>query len=189
MERCLLITGSNHHKFDESIINTAFPSVQVLEHAAEARRILLEQDYECIVIDTPLKDEFGHMLSIFAARNPLTSVILIVQNDRIEDMCEKVQAYGVMVLAKPIDELLFTQTINLMKAARYRMAALKKENDDLQSKIEEIKLVDKAKCILIEQFQYTEQAAHKAIEKKAMNYRMSRKEIAKMIIKNSEKRR
>ena len=129
------------------------------------------------------------MLAIYAARNPLTSVILMVQNERVDEMCKKVQEYGVMVLAKPIDEQLFTQTLNLMKAARYRMAVLKKENDDLQSKIEEIKLVDKAKCILIERFQYSEQTAHRAIEKKAMDRRMSRKEIARTIIKNSERRK
>lgn len=190
MERCLLISSLNHRQDSlESILNAAFPSVQTLDNAAEARRILLEQDFDMIVIDTPLKDEFGHMLSIYAARNPLTSVILAVKNDRVDEMCEKVQAYGVMVLTKPIDDRIFTQTLNLMKAARYRMAVLKKENDDLQSKIEEIKLVDKAKCILIERFQYTEQAAHRAIEKKAMDRRMSRKDIARMIVKNSEKGR
>lgn len=190
MERCLLISSLNHRQDSlESILNTAFSLVQTLDNAAEARRILLEQDFDMIVIDTPLKDEFGHMLSIYAARNPLTSVILAVKNDRVDEMCEKVQEYGVMVLTKPIDERIFIQTLNLMKAARYRMAVLKKENDDLQSKIEEIKLVDKAKCILIERFQYTEQAAHRAIEKKAMDHRMSRKEIARMIVKNSEKGR
>lgn len=190
MERCLLISSLNHRQDSlESILNAAFPLVQTLDNAAEARRILLEQDFDMIVIDTPLKDEYGHMLSIYAARNPLTSVILTVKNDRADEMCEKVQEYGVMVLTKPIDERIFIQTLNLMKAARYRMAVLKKENDDLQSKIEEIKLVDKAKCILIERFQYTEQAAHRAIEKKAMDRRMSRKEIARMIIKNSEKGR
>lgn len=190
MERCLLISSLNHRQDSlESILNTAFSLVQTLDNATEARRILLEQDFDMIVIDTPLKDEFGHMLSIYAARNPLTSVILAVKNDRVDEMCEKVQEYGVMVLTKPIDERIFIQTLNLMKAARYRMAVLKKENDDLQSKIEEIKLVDKAKCILIERFQYTEQAAHRAIEKKAMDRRMSRKEIARMIVKNSEKGR
>lgn len=190
MERCLLISSLNHRQDSlESILNVAFPLVQTLDNAAEARRILLEQDFDMIVIDTPLKDEFGHMLSIYAARNPLTSVILAVKNDRLDEMCEKVQEYGVMVLAKPIDDRIFTQTLNLMKAARYRMAVLKKENDDLQSKIEEIKLVDKAKCILIERFQYSEQTAHRAIEKKAMDRRMSRKEIARMIVKNSEKGR
>ena len=63
---------------------------------------------------------------------------------------------------------------------------LKKENSKLRGKIEEIRLVDRAKCLLIQYLDMTEPEAHRAIEKEAMDRRVTRKEIAKEIVSRYE---
>ena len=55
-------------------------------------------------------------------------------------------------------------------------------NKRLEDKIEELKLVDRAKCLLIMHEGMDEQEAHKYIEKKAMDLRISRREVAQKII-------
>ena len=57
----------------------------------------------------------------------------------------------------------------------------------MQRKIEEIRLIDRAKCILIQYLQMTEPQAHKYIEKQAMNLRQSRVQMAESILKTYER--
>ena len=51
-----------------------------------------------------------------------------------------------------------------------------------QSKIEEIRLVDRAKCMLIQYLSMTESQAHRYIEKQAMDRRVTRGEVARSIL-------
>ena len=52
----------------------------------------------------------------------------------------------------------------------------------VEEKIEEIRLVNKAKWQLIECLRMTEAEAHRYIEKQAMDQRVSKREIAESII-------
>ena len=52
----------------------------------------------------------------------------------------------------------------------------------LQKKIEEIRLVDRAKCVLIQYLNMTEAEAHRYIEKQAMDMRKTKKTIAENIL-------
>lgn len=63
---------------------------------------------------------------------------------------------------------------------------LKSENQRLQKQIEEIRLVNRAKCVLIQYLSMTEPQAHRYIEKQAMDLRTPRREIAERILKTYE---
>lgn len=70
----------------------------------------------------------------------------------------------------------------MQMALKNRLLNLKKENEKLRNKIEEIKIVDRAKLILMENENLNEEQAHKYIEKQAMNERVSRYLVAKDIL-------
>ena len=53
----------------------------------------------------------------------------------------------------------------------------------VEEKMEEIRLVNRAKWLLIEQLKMTESDAHRYIEKQAMDRCVSRREIAQNIIR------
>ena len=63
------------------------------------------------------------------------------------------------------------------------MKALERKNIDLKKKMDEIRTVNHAKWVLIEYRNMTEEQAHRFIEKKAMDRRMSKREAAEEIIK------
>ena len=52
--------------------------------------------------------------------------------------------------------------------------------------MEEIRLVDRAKCALIQYLSLTEPMAHRYIEKEAMDRRVSRREVAEGILRTYE---
>lgn len=78
--------------------------------------------------------------------------------------------------------VLFTQALRMTRAARQRLTGLQSENRRLQQRIEDIRAVDRAKCLLIECCSMTEPEAHAYIEQQAMKRRVTKREIAEAII-------
>ncbi len=151
-------------------------------NGSEARRMLIEDNFDIIIVNTPLIDEFGHELALYASSNTMSGIILIVKSDIYDDVCDKVEDYGVVVLSKPLGRQSFYSAVKLVSATQKRLHILEKENMKLQKKIEEIRLVDRAKCALIQYLKMTESQAHRYIEKQAMDTRKTKSVIAKDIL-------
>lgn len=162
------------------------PLISTVSNGAEARRTLIENDYDLVVINAPLTDEFGHELAIRATEDTTSAVVLITKAEIADQVSSKVENYGVLVVTKPINRLMFFQAVKLACATRQRLLGFQNENVKLQNKIEEIRLVDRAKCALIQYLSYTEQQAHRYVEKQAMDMRISKKEVALGILKTYE---
>ena len=60
------------------------------------------------------------------------------------------------------------------------------ENRRLREKIEELRIVERAKCVLIEHLSFSEEQAHRYIEKQAMDRRMTRRSVAEGILNTYE---
>ena len=59
------------------------------------------KDFEVIVINTPLPDEFGHELGTDAVQKTDAGVILLAKTGTAEQISDKLQEFGVLVLGKP----------------------------------------------------------------------------------------
>ena len=66
------------------------------------------------------------------------------------------------------------------------MQSMQSENRRLVQKLEDIRVVDRAKCMLISYLSMSESEAHKYIEKQAMDKRLTKREIAERILKTYE---
>lgn len=164
----------------------AFDRPTFVANGGEARRMLLENEYELVVINTPLPDEFGHELAMSAFQTTAAGILLVVKMEMADEVAEKVEDFGVLVVPRPLSRQLFYRSVKLAAVSHKRMAGLQNENQLLQRKIEEIRLVDRAKCALIQYLNFTENEAHKYIEKQAMDQRCARRDIAVSILKTYE---
>lgn len=181
MDSALLVSGSE--KASQALrqfLTSARCAERILcvGNGAEARRILLENEIALLIVNAPLSDEFGHELALHAVRTTAAGVLLIVKEETAEAVAEKVEEDGVLVLPKPLNRSMLFQSLRLVRAARNRMASLASENRKLHRKIEEIRTVDRAKCVLIECCGMTEPEAHAFIEKTAMNQRITKMQAA-----------
>ena len=93
------------------------------------------------------------------------------------------ESCGVIVLCRPVSRRLFDQAVYLLAAMRSRWCELEEENRRLHERVEEIRAVARAKCVLVEYLRMSEQQAHRYIEKQAMDMRASKKSIAERILK------
>ncbi|MBR6984087.1 MAG: ANTAR domain-containing protein [Ruminococcus sp.] len=173
---------------EQVLRNVGFGKISVISSCSEARRIIKsETEPDIIVISTPLPDEFGQELAEMAADNTSAGIILVCLNDIAEDIADRVSDSGITVVPKPLDRQLFTRTVKLVTANRSRMLGLKKENEELLSKIDEMRLINRAKSTLMKYLKFTEPQAHKYIEKQAMNTRQTRREVAMRILATYER--
>lgn len=162
--------------------SVGFCDIQKVSNGSEARRLLNMQTFSVVIVNTPLEDEFGNELALFALANNITNVIILVKSDIREAVESKLESNGVLVLPKPIPLLLLAKSLSIFKAMSYKFDSIMKQNRKLEEKIEELKLVDRAKCALIIHEHMSEEEAHKHIEKTAMNQRRTRREIARAIL-------
>lgn len=109
-------------------------------------------------------------------------VILLVKAEFYDEISARVEDYGVITVAKPISRTLFWNALKLAIAAHKKLKAIHNENTKLVQKIEDIRIIDRAKCVLVSRFSLTEPEAHRYIEKKAMDSRMTRRKVAEEIL-------
>ena len=157
-----------------------------VETAGQAKRKLVDNTFDILIINSPLSDDYGIQLALDVAESGGTGVLLIVRADMYEQVTCKVEEYGVLTLPRPISKQVAFQTIKLLVATANKLKKYSQKATSLEEKMEEIRLVNRAKWILIEQHKMSEAEAHRYIEKRAMDFCQKKKDIAISIIKTYE---
>ena len=181
----VLVAGSGDKIFDyisEMLPRTGYEPVLRASDAGEVRRMLLDSPVDIVIINTPLSDDFGVELALDLAESA-TGVLLLVKNELFEQVCDKVEDSGVLTLGKPMSRQGFYSAVKLITAMTARLSKMEKVNRTLQEKMADIRVVNRAKWLLIEHHHMKEQDAHYFIEKQAMDTRLSRREVAENIIR------
>ena len=184
----LIVSSSvKAEEYLRDILDTAqFSPVVTASGAGEAKRMQLENHYDLVLINAPLADDFGTELAIEIAEDSASGVILFVKNELFEQVSYKAEDYGVLTVAKPGSRQGIYQAIKLLVATRRRIKTFESKAVTLEAKMKEIRLVNRAKWLLIERFKMSEAEAHKYIEKTAMDNCVKRGEIAENIIRTYE---
>ena len=188
MGRALIVSAgaSSNEYISARLAELGYTRPTIIPSGAEARRRMMESDFELIVVNAPLPDEFGHELCSSAVEKTDAGVVLLAKAAAAEQLLAPMSEQGVLLLSKPFSNTLFLQAIHLAAASNHRLQRLRQENARLQDKISQIRLVSRAKCCLVEHEHLTEAEAHRRIEKLAMDTRRDRTEIAQEILDSYE---
>ena len=181
----LIVTASD--TFANSVMPllpmTDYWPVTTVHSVSEARRRVVATEFDIVLINAPLPDDFGMRLAIDICTNSGAGVLMLVKNDLFNDIYAKVVGYGVITLSKPTNSQMVAQNLRILCATRERMRQMQARQATVEEKIEEIRLVNRAKWLLIECLSMTEPEAHRYIEKQSMDARISKREVAENIIK------
>ena len=161
--------------------------------------------YDLIIIDIPLKSGLGGKTAAELFESTDSKIVLAVPKEREEYFESKSEKYGVFVIAKPVDKYLFRKTMHFFRAMQKTLGGVQKENVRLKKQIDDIRLINRAKYILMEKKQIddirlinrakyilmeylsmTEAQAHRYLEKQAMDMRVTKAEVAKSILSTYE---
>ena len=155
----------------------------VISDVTSALELADDAVYDIVVINSPIEDSDGADLAIKLCRDTVCGVIILVAAEKAAFIGSKVSDYGVVVASKPINKMLFKQLLGVVRAAQKRYAGLSKENERLRESLEEAKLINRAKILLMQHLALSEERAHKYIEKQAMDMRISKIEVARQVLR------
>ena len=180
----LIVTASD--RFTNSIMPllpmTDYWPVKTAAGVAEARRRLAETEFDIVLINTPLPDDFGMHLAIDICAGSGAGVLLLVKAEHYPDINARVSPFGVLAVSKPTTPQIITQSLTLLCATRERLRRMEEKTASIEEKMEDIRVVNRAKCLLIEQLRMTEKEAHRFIEKQAMDRCVTKRAVAENII-------
>ena len=186
--RVLFVSSSK--KYNDAVLPILPPSdfypVTVVGSISEARQRLSGGEYDIVLINAPLPDDMGVELAMEISQDHDTAVILLIKNELYEATYHKVLSSGVILLAKPTNLTMIQQSLHAACALRERLRQMRDRQVTVEKKIDEIRLINRAKWLLIECLNMTEQDAHDYIIRQAMEQRKSKREIAENIIRTDQ---
>ena len=109
--------------------------------------------------------------------------LLLVRPGTYEAVWRFVQAAGICVMSWPAPQEVFRQTLRNLLLLKKSLRAMKEKTDQLQSQLQDMKRIQKAKSLLMNQLGMSEADAHRWIEKAAMDRCVKKREIAETIIR------
>ncbi|MCR4567671.1 MAG: ANTAR domain-containing protein [Pseudobutyrivibrio sp.] len=188
MERALIVCDNEKGiDFYKSFLKeNGIVDIVVTSNGPETKRFMSDYDFDICIINGPLGRENAEALAVDIAEKNVCQVLLFVKAQYFEEIAANVEDYGVITVSKPINKQLFWQALKLARVAQRRIGMAKSQNAKLEQKLEDMKLISRAKLLLIVNKDLSEEAAHKYIEKTAMDARSSRVEVAKEIIREYE---
>lgn len=181
----LVVSGSEKFNttFREMLPPSDYQPVCIAASVSQAKRCLAERAYDFVVINYPLPDESGVRFAIDCCRCPTSVVLLMVKNDLYAELYGRVVEHGVFALPKPTTRATLTSALSWMASARERLRKLESKTLSIEERMEEIRIVNRAKCLLISELKMAEPDAHHYIEKYAMDNCISKRDAAQNIIK------
>lgn len=139
--------------------------------------------FDSVIISTPLSDEFGLDLVADIAKDTKNGVVVLAKREIADEVQKKIRFTGAFVLPRPFNKALLVQTIKLAEVAHIGMAKLEEENRQLSQQLSDMKIVNRAKSMLMQYLNLTEEQAHRHIQKQAMDLRRTQRAVAEDILK------
>lgn len=153
---------------------------QIVSDFNEARRLASERVYNIILSD--YSDGAGADFATDIS-DSLSTILLLTPQQLYEETSYRVEGYGIITVSTPFDQFTFYSTLKTAIAVHYKVQILSSQTTKLKIKMEEIRLVNRAKMLLMQSLNMTEQQAHRYIEKEAMDRSMKKTSVAEEIIK------
>ncbi len=182
-----VLVVSSSEKFNTALLPflpaARYAPVVCVGSVCAARQMLTERSFDMVLINAPLPDEFGARFALDVSTDSDAGVLLFVRSEQYTEVQCKVEGQGIFVLSKPTGPQLLSQTLALLSAARERFRRVQQQAETLSEKMEEMRLCNRAKWLLVDRLKMTEPDAHRYIEKTAMDRCATRRSVAESIIK------
>ena len=163
---------------------TDFWPVTVVRSVGEARRRTLGNEFDLVLIHSPLPDGNGQQFAMDVCADSRAAVLLMVRTEAFEEVYYRVLPSGVAVLSLPAGPEAVVRSVRMLCAVRERLRTAQDRQATVEEKMEELRLINRAKWLLIEKKGMTEDEAHRSITRQAMERRVSKKQIARDILRS-----
>lgn len=182
----LIVSASDNFKTATTQIllpSSRYQPICTASSVSEAKRYIASREFDFVIINSPLPDASGTRFAIDCCRSQTTIVLILSRTDVYDEVYDKVAEHGVFTLPKPTNKTILFQALNWMSSARERLRKMEQKTSSIEERMEEIRIVNRAKCLLISELKMSESEAHYYIEKNAMDNCIPKRKVAENIIK------
>ena len=155
---------------------------EVCTSGSEALRRVRAGAPDILLINFDMPDTTGLETATIVGDENLCSVILLITSAQRDYCLDMIEDYDITLHLKPVNKTALLSTIDTVLQNRRRMNKLSKELFDLKKGMEERKLIERAKGILMKHKSISEGEAYRRIQKMSMDSRVSMRDIAQRII-------
>ena len=163
--------------------SSKYSPTHFVSNISAAKRVLAERAFDFVIINSPLPDDVGTRFAIDTANSEESVVLLMVRTELQEEIYDKVAEHGVFVLSKPTSKPTMMTALSWLSSAREKLRKTEKKTLSIEEKMEEIRIVNRAKWLLMGELKLDEPEAHRYIEKQAMDRCVSKRVVAEEVIK------
>ena len=170
--------------FSSLMPESRYQPVKTVGSISAAKRAWDEAGYDFVIINSPLPDDAGIRFAVDLVNTAKgTVILLIVREELYDEIRDKVAGQGIFTVAKPLPRSLLILALDWMACTKERLRQLEKKTLSVEEKMEEIRVVNRAKWLLISELTMDEPQAHRYIEKQAMDRCISRRQVSEEIIR------
>lgn len=149
---------------------------------AQAIELAKKHRPDLVIMDIKMPEMDGISAAKVISAQKLAPVLLLTAYSQ-KEIVEKAKDSGVLAyLVKPVKENNLFPAIEIAISRFREFMELEKELEDVKGSLETRKILDRAKGILMDAYQLTEQEAYRRIQQYSMSKRKSIREVAEAII-------
>ena len=180
----LVVTASKSFRSSaaELLSETRCAPVQFVSDISAAKRAVAETPFDFVIVNAPLPDDAGIRFALDVSDQKNAVVLLLLPPDLYAESSDRAISHGVFLLSKPISKNGFLTAIGWLSSARELVRKSEQKVLSVDEKMKEIRIVNRAKWLLIEHRHLSETDAHRTIEKQAMDRCVTRLTVAQEII-------
>ncbi len=141
---------------------------------------------DILLINFEMPDVTGLEVATIIGDENLCSVVLFITNMQRDFCVSIVEDYDITLFLKPINRVALLSTLDTVLQNRRRMGRMEKELNELKQGLEDRKVIERAKGILMKRKSISEGEAYRRIQKMSMDSRVAMRDIALKIIELSQ---
>ena len=166
----------------EMLPQSLFSPVRFVRGVSIAKQAIAERDFDLVLLYAPLPDDPGVEFAAELCTTAGTVVLLLMRPELYAATRDEAAESGVFSLPRPVSRQTLQQALFWMIGARERLRGMERKTLSFAEKMAEIRLVNRAKWLLIRKLEMDEPHAHRYIEKQAMDRCISKGQVAEEII-------
>ena len=159
-----------------------FSAVNTVSNVSAAKRAISERDFDIVVVNPPLPDD-SLRFAVDTVDTSGSVLLYLARAEQYANVYDLLAEHGVFVVQKPVPMSVLRTVSGWLISARERLRRSEKKTLSIEEKMNEIRLSNRAKLLLISELKMTEADAHRYIEKQAMDRCVSKRVISEEIIK------
>jgi response regulator NasT len=177
----------NRKKIKEMLVQAGYMVTAEVGDGRSALKVIFQTEPDLVIMDSKLPGVQGLGIIRIIEENRTAPVILLIESHE-QGLLEEVKDFWIFgCLPKPLSDAQLFPAIEIALANFKKFTKLVEENKRLKTALEERKLVEKAKGIVMEAKGLSEQEAYKYMQKLSMDKCVPIARIARSIMNHLKK--